>query len=100
MEVLVENVNDNPPNFAQNHYTLEVNEVSRCLDLPSSRGGFVDSLFCLLQLSPVNSSVGLIEASDVDSEPLYYRLEPAPVSHRVDWAAGLTEAAQAQSSSH
>lgn len=28
VEVLVENVNDNPPNFAQSHYVLEVNEVS------------------------------------------------------------------------
>lgn len=28
VEVLVENVNDNPPNFAQNHFVLEVNEVS------------------------------------------------------------------------
>ncbi|KAK5874408.1 hypothetical protein PBY51_019352 [Eleginops maclovinus] len=54
VEVLIENVNDNPPNFAQSHYVLEVNE-----------------------LTAVNSSVGLIEASDVDSEPLYYRLEPA-----------------------
>uniref|UniRef100_A0AAQ5Z9D6 Cadherin domain-containing protein n=1 Tax=Amphiprion ocellaris TaxID=80972 RepID=A0AAQ5Z9D6_AMPOC len=54
VEVLVENVNDNPPNFAQNHYVLDVNE-----------------------LIPVNSSVGLIEATDVDSEPLYYRLESA-----------------------
>ncbi|XP_032417645.1 cadherin-related family member 5 isoform X2 [Xiphophorus hellerii] len=54
VEVLVENVNDNPPNFAQNHYVLDVNE-----------------------LAPVNSSVGLIEATDVDSEPLYYRLESA-----------------------
>lgn len=27
VEVLVENVNDNPPNFAQNHFVLEVNEV-------------------------------------------------------------------------
>ncbi|XP_033481716.1 cadherin-related family member 5 [Epinephelus lanceolatus] len=54
VEVLVENVNDNPPNFAQSHYVLDVNE-----------------------LIPVNSSVGLIEATDVDSEPLYYRLEPA-----------------------
>lgn len=34
---------------------------------------------CLLQLTAVNSSLGLIEASDVDSEPLYYRLEPATV---------------------
>lgn len=39
----------------------------------------VDSDFCLLQLTPVNSSVGLIEATDVDSEPLYYRLESATV---------------------
>ncbi|XP_068433878.1 cadherin-related family member 5 [Clinocottus analis] len=54
VEVLVENENDNPPNFAQSHYVLEVDE-----------------------LTPVNSSVGLIEASDVDSEPLFYRLEPA-----------------------
>ncbi|XP_041840572.1 cadherin-related family member 5 [Melanotaenia boesemani] len=54
VEILVENVNDNPPNFAQNHYVLEVNE-----------------------LTPINSSIGLIEATDVDSEPLYYRLEPA-----------------------
>ncbi|MED6247295.1 hypothetical protein ATANTOWER_022001 [Ataeniobius toweri] len=54
VEVLVENVNDNPPNFAQNHYVLDVNE-----------------------LTPVNLSVGLIEATDVDSEPLYYRLESA-----------------------
>ncbi|XP_042372217.1 cadherin-related family member 5-like, partial [Plectropomus leopardus] len=54
VEVLVENVNDNPPNFAQSHFVLDVNE-----------------------LTPVNSSVGLIEASDVDSEPLFYRLEPA-----------------------
>ncbi|XP_056230992.1 cadherin-related family member 5 [Seriola aureovittata] len=54
VEVLVENVNDNPPNFAQNHYVLEVNE-----------------------LTAINSSVGLIEATDVDSEPLFYRLESA-----------------------
>ncbi|XP_056134228.1 cadherin-related family member 5 isoform X2 [Lampris incognitus] len=53
VQVSVENVNDNPPNFAQNHYVLDVNE-----------------------LLPVNSSVGLIEASDIDSELLYYRLEP------------------------
>ncbi|XP_069384198.1 cadherin-related family member 5 [Paralichthys olivaceus] len=54
VEVLVENVNDNPPNFAQNHFIVEVNE-----------------------LTAVNSSVALIEASDVDSEPLFYRLESA-----------------------
>ncbi|KAK2853621.1 hypothetical protein Q5P01_006282 [Channa striata] len=54
VEVLVENVNDNPPNFVQNHYVLDVNE-----------------------LTPVNSSVGLITATDVDSEPLFYRLESA-----------------------
>lgn len=54
VEVLVENINDNPPNFAQTHYVLDVNE-----------------------LSAVNSSVGLIEATDIDSEPLFYRLEPA-----------------------
>ncbi|XP_041755199.1 cadherin-related family member 5 isoform X3 [Coregonus clupeaformis] len=52
VEVFIENVNDNPPNFAQSHYVLQVNE-----------------------LTPVNTSVGLIEATDIDSEPLYYRLE-------------------------
>lgn len=31
VEVLVENINDNPPNFAQNHFVLEVNEVSSCI---------------------------------------------------------------------
>lgn len=36
-------------------------------------------IFCLLQLTPVNSTVGLIEATDVDSQPLYYRLESATV---------------------
>uniref|UniRef100_A0A3P9HEP5 Cadherin related family member 5 n=1 Tax=Oryzias latipes TaxID=8090 RepID=A0A3P9HEP5_ORYLA len=54
VEVLVENVNDNPPNFAQSHYVLDVNE-----------------------LLPINSSIGLLQATDVDSEPLYYRLESA-----------------------
>ncbi|XP_057710027.1 cadherin-related family member 5 isoform X2 [Corythoichthys intestinalis] len=54
VEVLVENINDNPPNFAQNHYILDVDE-----------------------LTPINSSVGLIEATDADSEPLFYRLESA-----------------------
>ena len=39
-----------------------------------------------MQLTPVNSSVGLIEASDVDSEPLYYRLEPATVrTYLMSW---------------
>lgn len=36
--------------------------------------------FYALQLIPVNSSIGLIEATDVDSQPLYYRLESATVS--------------------
>ncbi|XP_077419295.1 cadherin-related family member 5 [Vanacampus margaritifer] len=54
VEVLVENINDNPPNFAQTNYILDVNE-----------------------LTPVNTSVGLIEATDADSEPLFYRLESA-----------------------
>ncbi|TNM90617.1 cadherin-related family member 5 [Takifugu flavidus] len=54
VEVLVENVNDNPPNFAQSHFVLEVNE-----------------------LAPINSTVGLVEATDVDSQPLFYRLESA-----------------------
>uniref|UniRef100_A0A4W5JDU0 Cadherin domain-containing protein n=1 Tax=Hucho hucho TaxID=62062 RepID=A0A4W5JDU0_9TELE len=38
---------------------------------------YVDSEPSLPQLSPVNTSVGRIEATDIDSEPLYYRLESA-----------------------
>lgn len=33
----------------------------------------------LLQLTPVNFTVGLVEATDVDSQPLFYRLESATV---------------------
>lgn len=33
----------------------------------------------LLQLLPVNATVGLVEATDVDSQPLFYRLETATV---------------------
>ncbi|CAB1426121.1 unnamed protein product [Pleuronectes platessa] len=62
VDVLVENVNDNPPNFEQNHFVIEVNELSH-VRFP--------------QLTAINSSVALIEASDVDSEPLFYRLESA-----------------------
>ncbi|KAK3561531.1 hypothetical protein QTP86_007498 [Hemibagrus guttatus] len=52
--VQVENINDNPPLFAQSKYTLDVNE-----------------------LTPVNTSVAQIEAKDDDSGVLYYALEPA-----------------------
>ncbi|CAF91575.1 unnamed protein product, partial [Tetraodon nigroviridis] len=62
VEVLVENVNDNPPNFPQNHFILEVNE-----------------------LLPVNATVGLVEATDVDSQPLFYRLESATVRTSRSW---------------
>ncbi|XP_067257625.1 cadherin-related family member 5 [Chanodichthys erythropterus] len=51
--VRVENINDNPPLFVQSEYTLNVNE-----------------------LTPVNTSIGLIEAIDDDSEVLYYSMEP------------------------
>ncbi|KAI5101360.1 cadherin-related family member 5-like, partial [Silurus meridionalis] len=51
--VQVENINDNPPTFAQSKYILDVNE-----------------------LTPVNSSVAQIEAKDDDSGVLYYALEP------------------------
>ncbi|XP_060797894.1 cadherin-related family member 5 [Neoarius graeffei] len=51
--VQVENINDNPPSFAQSKYTLDVNE-----------------------LTPVNTSVAQIEAKDDDSGVLYYALEP------------------------
>uniref|UniRef100_A0A9J8CXW2 Cadherin domain-containing protein n=1 Tax=Cyprinus carpio carpio TaxID=630221 RepID=A0A9J8CXW2_CYPCA len=51
--VRVVNINDNPPSFDKSEYTLDVNE-----------------------LTPVNTSIGLIEAIDDDSEVLYYSMEP------------------------
>ncbi|XP_066504295.1 cadherin-related family member 5 isoform X2 [Hoplias malabaricus] len=51
--VQVENINDNPPSFAKSEYEINVNE-----------------------LTPVNTSVALIEAKDDDSGVLYYTLEP------------------------
>ncbi|XP_022525706.2 cadherin-related family member 5 isoform X2 [Astyanax mexicanus] len=50
--VQVENINDNPPNFAKSEYAVDVNE-----------------------LTPVNTSVALIEAKDDDSGVLYYTME-------------------------
>ncbi|KAF4081568.1 hypothetical protein AMELA_G00162610 [Ameiurus melas] len=50
--VIVENINDNSPVFANNLYTLEVNELSK-----------------------VDTTVGKIEATDADGDRLYYRLE-------------------------
>ncbi|KAG5269993.1 hypothetical protein AALO_G00187440 [Alosa alosa] len=52
--VQVENINDNPPTFAKDEYVLEIDE-----------------------LMPINSSIGLIEASDLDSDLLYYTLDPS-----------------------
>ncbi|MCI4382036.1 hypothetical protein PGIGA_G00258900 [Pangasianodon gigas] len=49
--VIVQNINDNPPVFAMNPYTLEVDELSK-----------------------VNTPVGKFEATDPDKERLYYRL--------------------------
>ncbi|XP_060758917.1 cadherin-related family member 5 [Neoarius graeffei] len=49
--VIVQNINDIPPVFEKNLYTLEVNELSK-----------------------VGTTVGRIEAKDSDSAPLYYRL--------------------------
>uniref|UniRef100_A0A8C1VA93 Cadherin domain-containing protein n=1 Tax=Cyprinus carpio TaxID=7962 RepID=A0A8C1VA93_CYPCA len=51
--VRVVNINDNPPSFDKSEYTLNINE-----------------------LTPVNSSIALIEAIDDDSEVLYYSMEP------------------------
>ncbi|TRY90727.1 hypothetical protein DNTS_016559 [Danionella cerebrum] len=51
--VHVENINDNPPSFGQSEYILDINE-----------------------LTPVNTSIALIEAIDEDSELLYYSMEP------------------------
>ncbi|XP_063044257.1 cadherin-related family member 5 isoform X2 [Engraulis encrasicolus] len=52
--VQVENINDNPPTFAKEEYVLEIDE-----------------------LMPINSSIGLIEATDLDSDLLYYSLDPS-----------------------
>ncbi|RXN17658.1 cadherin-related family member 5-like protein [Labeo rohita] len=52
--IRVVNINDNPPSFAQSEYTLDINE-----------------------LTPVNTSIALIEAIDDDSEVLYYSMEPS-----------------------
>ncbi|KAJ7997691.1 hypothetical protein DPEC_G00214760 [Dallia pectoralis] len=51
--IMVENVNDNPPVFAQSEYILNVDE-----------------------LSPIDKSVGEFVATDKDESPLFYRLEP------------------------
>ncbi|KAK1798456.1 hypothetical protein P4O66_006747 [Electrophorus voltai] len=56
VRVHIENINDNPPSFSQSEYSLDVNE-----------------------LTPVNTSVGLIEAKDADSGVLYYTMEPSVV---------------------
>ncbi|XP_076879552.1 cadherin-related family member 5 isoform X2 [Brachyhypopomus gauderio] len=53
VRVQVQNINDNPPAFSHSEYRLDVNE-----------------------LTPVNTSVGLIEAKDDDSGVLYYTMEP------------------------
>ncbi|XP_066524934.1 cadherin-related family member 5 [Hoplias malabaricus] len=54
--VVVENINDNPPKFAQENYFLELPE-----------------------LSEVGTSVGRIEATDLDKDRLYYQLN-APMN--------------------
>ncbi|XP_048829663.1 cadherin-related family member 5-like [Brienomyrus brachyistius] len=51
--VSIENINDNPPKFEQNLYTFDVNE-----------------------LTPVNTIVARVEATDIDGDQLFYRLEP------------------------
>ncbi|XP_036432372.1 cadherin-related family member 5 isoform X1 [Colossoma macropomum] len=50
--VIVENVNDNPPVFAQSQYDLSVDELTN-----------------------VGTSIGRIEATDLDKDQLYYWLE-------------------------
>ncbi|XP_036400179.1 cadherin-related family member 5-like [Megalops cyprinoides] len=54
VSILVENMNDNPPVFAQSQYTLNVDE-----------------------LTPEDTSIGRIEANDRDAGLLYYHLEPS-----------------------
>uniref|UniRef100_A0A4W5N8Q7 Cadherin-related family member 5b n=1 Tax=Hucho hucho TaxID=62062 RepID=A0A4W5N8Q7_9TELE len=58
--VLIENVNDNPPVFAESQYTLNVDE-----------------------LSPVGTIVGAIVATDADKDRLYYSLVPHTLGFRL-----------------
>ncbi|KAL7857669.1 hypothetical protein AOLI_G00177710 [Acnodon oligacanthus] len=50
--VIVENINDNPPVFAQSQYDLSVDELTK-----------------------VGTSIGRIDATDLDKDQLYYWLE-------------------------
>ncbi|TRY97056.1 hypothetical protein DNTS_001462 [Danionella cerebrum] len=53
LRIVIEDVNDNPPSFAESQYTLDVNELTK-----------------------VDTSVGLITATDPDeSDQLYYHLD-------------------------
>ncbi|KAL6474577.1 hypothetical protein MHYP_G00181380 [Metynnis hypsauchen] len=52
MTVIVENINDNPPVFAQSQYDLSVDELTK-----------------------VGTSIGRIEATDLDKDQLYYWLD-------------------------
>ncbi|XP_056307861.1 cadherin-related family member 5 isoform X2 [Danio aesculapii] len=53
LRIILEDINDNPPSFKESRYTLEVKELTK-----------------------VDTSVGLITATDPDeSDRLYYRLE-------------------------
>lgn len=51
VEVLVENVNDNPPNFAQNHFVLEVNEVSADVSQQVWKVHLLEYLYSLMMIS-------------------------------------------------
>ncbi|XP_067091585.1 cadherin-related family member 5 isoform X2 [Osmerus mordax] len=53
MIIFIENMNDNPPVFAQSQYSLSVKE-----------------------LTPVDTSVGTISATDRDDDRLFYTLDP------------------------
>ncbi|XP_062316923.1 cadherin-related family member 5 isoform X1 [Osmerus eperlanus] len=53
MIIFIENINDNPPVFAQSQYSLSVKE-----------------------LTPVDTSVGKISATDRDDDRLFYTLDP------------------------
>lgn len=85
MLVHIENINDNPPTFEKSEYKLDVNEVrtSRIdyngdANITHWSSILFDSVF-IQQLTPVNSSIGVIKATDEDSGLLYYSMEPTVV---------------------
>ena len=84
-----------------NYLHPSYNTTSVCMNKLSISVHFHEVTYCniicwlwalsLPQLTPVNTSVGRIEATDIDSEPLYYRLESATLRHSLHhrWTLSL-----------